>query len=559
MAMRRAFPFPLWLLPVLLLMVLIPAAGAHANIYETWIEYAPGTVNPGPWTFVTTTSYITGQVETIQTSPVSANVYAFAVATPAGFTGGNANLSATVNATANQITIYFQGKVISGTAPANATMKVLSGNTVLNTFSLATTWTNYSVVMYAVPNSAYTITFELSMPSQSTAQSFTYAISIIEVVGGIAITPNANLYLLNYPKQTWFDIASYPGSAIYVTYSSSSTPQQIAYDPQAPDLSLNLQGATLVTVYVGNYYMRTLIPTPSGTTCVWLTPPGSTLSYVISVEDLSGDFHPGTVVQISAGPYVIASGYMDTQYTFPVDIQPGMYTLTLSYNGYTYSAPISFGSSPTITVVVPAPNTATKATHMGSLSASAAWNSTGTGVVVSYYDATGSTSSVTFTVYLQNSTGTAYQMAQQSFTSGPYSSVTTTIPATNFYMNQSPELYVAVQYNSTVFGVGTMTEPLSGGTVFPSVPTIPTTILGLSWLLPGASAGLYLLAYVMLVTMAAAFGARAAPVGLVLVALFALLFAAAGWLPISTSAMIGVLAIVFILLLRRMQQRGWYG
>ncbi|MGC8773519.1 MAG: hypothetical protein ACP5RJ_08710, partial [Conexivisphaera sp.] len=384
-----------------------------------------------------------------------------------------------------------------------------------------------------------------------------YAISVIEVLGGIAITPNANVYLMNYPEQTWFDIAPYLGSAIYVTYAGSSTPQQIVYNPQAPDLALNLQGATLVTVYVGNYYMRTDIP--SLTTKIWLTPPGSTLPYVVSIEDLSGYFHPGTEVIISAGPNVIASGYMDTQYTFPVEIQPGAYTLTLQYNGYTYSAPISFGPIESITVVVPAPNMNTRGSAVASITASAAWNSTGTGVVVNYYDASGTTNSVTFTVYLQNATGTAYRLASQSFTSGPYTSVMTTIPATNFYINESPQLYVAVQYNSTAFGVGTLTEPLASGVVFPAAPNIPNTVLGLSWLMPAASSALYLLAYTIVLVLAAAFGAKSAPAGLVIVSLVTLLFTAAGWLPVSVTAIMMIVTVAFILLLRRMQQRGWYG
>jgi hypothetical protein len=93
--------------------------------------------------------------------------------------------------------------------------------------------------------------------------------------------------------------------------------------------------------------------------------------------------------------------------------------------------------------------------------------------------------------------------------------------------------------------------PVVGGVVFPTALALPNQAFGLNYLLPASFSANELFAFAILATVAAVFGARGSRVGVVVVALLALLFYAAGWIPATTGmyallytiALLGMLAL----------------
>ena len=114
------------------------------------------------------------------------------------------------------------------------------------------------------------------------------------ISAGNVIVPGANFFMINSSSTQWFSISSYLGSRIIENFSSSFTNDSNQWAPQGVLVSdinyTNLGTGHLITVYIGNIYSRSLIP--SARTFMILDNPASVVAYTISVIGLPNQYGP---------------------------------------------------------------------------------------------------------------------------------------------------------------------------------------------------------------------------------------------------------------------------
>lgn len=411
------------------------------------------------------------------------------------------------------------------------------------------------------PTFIYYIVLGVFIPTPTTSPAIVYFDNVV-VKGAALYNHPTDFQAVDFNTGQLADLAGgYTGpsplsqdfslnSKIYINYTSGSGPFTYV-NVTAPDLSLPLAGAKLLTVWVGSYYERTLIPSPSGNTTMYLNSPATVVPYDFEVQDLTGSFPAGSVIEILSGSLVITSGYTDVQNSFSTFLQPGSYSILIQNNGASYSGTLSLGTNNGI-IQITISKISVKGTS-GPLSATSwgtAWQ--GNNLITVYNDSTGTTTVITYQLILENSSG-IFLIYTNTYT-GSWGTFENSV-ASNASL--ADELYVKLlvtdQYGSFVLGP----RPAAVGLLFPQPPNFPADALGLDMVIPSGSVWAELIAIIILVVMAGAFGYKASPFGFIATAFVAALFGFAGWLPITGSVIAIIITLAFTAFLIN-KERGQY-
>ena len=377
---------------------------------------------------------------------------------------------------------------------------------------------------------------------------------------------SATLYLWNWATcqngscQAW-PSTKYEPMILYVSYANGSVYN--VYNFTTSSVSIPSIGqASLITVRVGNgytySYSESIIPPAGATTLnMYLNPPQLIVSSVITVEDLTGKFGPGTAWYLypgqvpagSPGAIVVESGYTDGTDSATVSVLPGVYTFYLSAAGgtITYAATLDINSqTPNPTVQI----TGVQAVHNGvetAVSYGSAWSNGQ--LYLAYQDASGSTTQVTFQVILDNATGTyiLYTVTQlaPSGCSPPscLGSTEVALAPTGSAVNGS--LYLQVKAQSLDFGSFVLGPTAIGPAQLIPSWSIDPNIMGLADVLPVQNAWLTLLSLVIVIFAAGSFGAVDGWMGAFAASGLAALLSYAGWLqPQAVTFPLSVVALV---------------
>lgn len=311
-------------------------------------------------------------------------------------------------------------------------------------------------------------------------------------------------------------------------------------------MNVYLNNASLISVNVANKYYRTIIPNDYGANYVFLNDPSNVVAYNIVLTDISGQFPIGSKIEVLYGNQIITSGYIDASDSFETYLTPGVYTLEIfGTSGAVYIDPLQLGIvATTISVDIYNMKLSNPTGYSSTVSYSAGWNTTGTGIVVAYDDTSNLTSSIQISLIQNNQTfqGVIYSVNIQ----GPLGYIQTVIPADSMYVNinQSSTLLVQItaysQQGSQIYG------PLPlisyGQYQLPTQFFFPN-ILGINLLLPAQMSMTYIIALIILIALAGLFGAVAAPLGTVVVTIVAVLFAYIGALPVSSVIMVTIVLV----------------
>lgn len=501
-----------------------PVIGDFGDRFDT---YAPGAVNPGPWTFVASDPCIGGSVlfdsAGAQTSP---NVYQM-VSTSCG-SPQTGNLSLSANVTSHSVTWKLY---LKGTGSFSVNIKVCGTSFPQTT---TTSWVLKTLTAPCTPGAHdFSATATLTSSAEGVLIDTTY------LSGGSAIVSGANLFLIDFGTGQWTNITAFPDSTLIINYTGS-TPAFVLSNFTTPDLNVPLTGASLVTVYLSHFYFRSVIPTSTSHQIVWLDDPTkyAVPTFTFQVLDFSQEFGPGTQMTLSIGTTLIASGYLDSNHQLVEGLKPGAYQIRL-VNG-----PSVFDTSQSISqnqlgvqVTVPSIKVTFQQVAQSAISCLGFWNSTNTGITGFFRDATTTTTSVSITLWLRNNTGT-FTVNTDTFSPGPFGNVTDLTLGTNPDTNQSQNYYVVCAVTDS-FGTfnfpSSIGQPVLGGRASSINPTFPDVLHIGSFLpeLPNAVGSFGGLGSVYVI--AAAFSELFSPIGAVVVGFYISYLSSAGWLPIAAT------------------------
>jgi hypothetical protein len=351
-------------------------------------------------------------------------------------------------------------------------------------------------------------------------------------------------------KPTLYNLVAYGGSSssVIVQYSNGSPPYTAA-NLTAPDLELPLSGASLVTIWVGSSYLRTIIPASSGNTTLYLDPPSMVIPYTFQLEDLTGKFGQGTTIQILSGSTVITSGYIDANGEFSADLEPGSYTAEFTNGANSYSQLVSLGSVSTV-VTVPILKISIPASegYVAAVGWSTGW--AGNNLVTYYNDTTDTTTEIQYTLLQENSSGTftIYASTYVGTWGGFENSVTSNASIAN-------QLYVELIVTNK-FGTNQLGPTAAAtGSLFPQSPLFPPDVAGLDVVIPSQGVWAEVFSLIVITIFASIFGYRSSAFGFIAVTLLTAFFAAAGFLALAP-ALAGVtitLAVAGFLIYRQGQ------
>jgi len=355
----------------------------------------------------------------------------------------------------------------------------------------------------------------------------------------------ANVWLLNFQSnpRSVFNINQYKGSYVAGTYTSSP---QLNYSMTVPEVQLSLTGAQLVTAWVGTSYSVSLIPSlepnPANITFL-LAPPAQEYPYSVQVNDLSGFYGPGTEIEIYSPGIVYASNYLTSGNTVGVYMVPGGYSLKLIHGAHTYSSSISFPATQGATVSVNIFSYQATGTCGSGCTISYGASYASNQLTVTYVDSTGLTTSVTDSLYVQNSTlGSPFQVYTHT-SSGTYGTFTDVISCNNDNCNGSiiSQMYVLLTYNTH-----TAQFSIAGGGLGSQIPNFPAAFGGWNIAFPGV--GLVNL-FTLFLVVGAAGGMTAfdAKWGAVVLSIMLIGFAALGWFTGLNGALLTLLAAVAVM------------
>lgn len=571
---------------------------AHADYPDNFDTYTPGIQNPGPWHFVPDDpacwplTLVENQVAAVngsaQTPP---NVFDITLDSSCAGDNHVVGLWINMNASSPEVNFTVYWKKTVGGAGVTASIFTFIGDTVLITRSISTltsSWDNISGRAVVTPGQVVKVGVNITVVGGGT--NFDVEIDTTNLIGGNAVITGANLFLVDYASQQWFDISSFPGSSLRINYASafncasfnmiqaSSTVCTVGGSAgiplNLPDLLVGLSGATLITVNVGGPipYTRTIIPPPNlrdpttpSTVSMYLDVPtlGSIFSYTLSIEDLTQKFIAGsTEVFISQGGLVITSGLLDTQSHFGMTMQPGLYTITL------LTATNSFSSSLTLTASDNSPtlliSSSTVAVPVGPLQQfqySLGWDCDLMGATSSFTDTLGTMSTLWSSLYRSNASGTVIIYTnRQSMSPVPGTPITGIYDFRNSTISQfniQNASQYSVGFNATLStgstlrfgpfgiygGVSSCPSIMPNQTGGSSGLDIPPAVLGLSQIFTAANAYEELLALMVIIFTAAIFGARMAHIGMLVVGMEMGLFYLMTWLPIAAGFVSVVLFI----------------
>jgi hypothetical protein len=561
----------------LALLLFMPVAAAFANFSDGFDYSFPGTVNPPPWQLSalgTDDTAFTGSIVSPTpaggTPPNAYDIHYTALNTSAG------NIAAIVGwLNASSSTVVLNAYLRMGSIPVSLAdfygfIEINAGNdtTFNSSVSFAfddayignSAWFELTTAMTTTPNSMVTI-----MVGVEKITGLTYPLGLDFYLDNITVTGAnfdlwgaANFRLVDFGTGSLFNIAGYPNSSVYVGYHSG--PPQVFTGITSPTLNLTLTNAGLVTVWVGNYYERSLIPNPYAVNVMYLNDPTTVLPYQFNIIDMTGHFGIGSKIYVSYSSvysdFIVTSGYTDAQSTFSTYLQPGSYQVTIVNGSNTYTQVVTVGgasSTVTLSIVgisITGPGGLTSAVTYGT-----AWS--GTDLVTQFNDTTLSATNVAWTLLQRDYSGT-FSVATYS-AAGTWGFWQYSFNVTSIGLNttDAPDLFVTLTITDT-FGTYTLgpfavTVPI--GSIFPTNPSFPNSILGMNAVLPQSDAWIQFGIAMIVIVLASAFASRAAPFGILVVSVAAAFFGYAGWLPIGDS-LISIIVPIAVMMIMVAKQRG---
>lgn len=554
----------------------IGAWPAPTDFASNFDNFAVGTVNPFPWTYANGAT--AGSYGNITGSHYRSVPNSYQISLPATTSTPAPKISATFNATQTSVnaTVYFE---TSTTQPSTGTLNaciVVGAAKTCSTSASSGSFAKLSVLAGVTAGSTISVIINAST-SVISSGSIIYYFDDFSIIGAAAYTssqggPAINFRLLNASSAGpyLFDPTGYAGSTLTVNFPQGTNSSSTWTNAPAGGLSVaaaNITGyfggthysfatATLITFWLGSQYSRTLIPSATGKTNMYIDNPASVLAYVVSVIGPAGnspnDFPSGSQIYIQQGGHNISSGYLDSSQKFSTYLVPGVYTVYLydssggvvATNTQTASFPDVAGSTVTVNVFgAPIKYNAGIVTTQafGVAWASTTYNS----LSITYKDNSGTTSQVGIVIDKTNSSGTyavftlynstSLTTSQKNFTiSMPVNSI-------NLSRNYSSQMYVIFYSTSSYFGtnatVGKQNIPLAtcSSCIFPQANiNLPGDVLGLSTVFTFVT-WTNIIALIILVMSASSFGFLSARFGFLVLALELDFFAAIGWLPLASA------------------------
>jgi hypothetical protein len=431
------------------------------------------------------------------------------------------------------------------------------------------------VASTATVGTNFTVFFELSVTAH-TVDSVAIHIDNVFLKGADAVVSGANLFLIDFASNQWFNVTDYPGTTVGINYSAPVTCSSFGFtqssptyctllDPPEPDLAIQLTDAKLITVSLGGPipYARTLLVPPNlldpavpTSVDFYLDAPsvGGIFAYTLTVNDLTKTFLPQTTqVFILSGTTVITSAVLDAKSQFGMTMKPGVYGITLETASATYTSTLSLTASDNApAVLIQTANQAISVGPMAQFSYTLGWDCDGGGITSSLTDQLGTMSSITVTLYRYNvtfPTGTSLASSTSAIIPSPGTPITSTHDFRNSTIaglnSSTPGDYMvgfSVTVNAVIENVGIY--PVVGGVsacpnTFPNPAgasggfVIPAAILGLDQVLSGPAAWEEILALTISVASVGIIGARLAHIGLLVLGGEMGLFFLMGWLPIA--------------------------
>jgi len=470
-----------WGLPVLLgfaILLVVPAVLAYFP--DGFDQYAGATSNPGPWTIIKgdpscwpLAQVFTGSVGSL--NPLSPpNIYTMQYITSCDGNAETSDLYMTMTAINTIVNFNFSVALSTqpGTESTDAFQLVMCGAPVDLTvngtatsstsllFSVLTTpsdWTSVSGSVFMSTGGSCGVAIRTNSVSGNVG-SFVVDFDSTHLNGAVArLSTSHDIALVDSRTLLPFDIASYPSSSISINYTStivcdypfvqtSSTVCTLSDTTGAADFltipffSTNLLRANLITVHLGTSYFRTVIPLTNNVT-VYLDPPTAVGTYAITINDLSGIFGTGSSISLSNG-IVITSGYFDHASTFTAAMIPGVYSTLITQGNHTLQTTLTFGTVSAISLNIAKFTTSNSLGFLGTASYGFVWNCDNTHLIATFEDPSLTTTMVSFTIWNQTSAATQTVIKHQTFTAGPYGSLSLDVGGINasqgtYLMNMS--------------------------------------------------------------------------------------------------------------------------
>ena len=456
--------------------------------------------------------------------------------------------------------------------------------------SIAATWTQYTFTnnIVVVPGTSYRVRVSALVTSSLTG-SFAIAIDNTVTKGGNPVIAGADLFLVDYPPQEWFNISAYADSNLRINYDittncaawhmvQASANVCILPSLQVPDLNVSLTGAVLITVNVGGAvpYTRTIIPqpnllgpsTPTSET-VYLDVPSpcpGICSYQLTVNDFTG-FYPSATTEgfVSQGHFVITSALLDAQSAIAMTMVPGVYNFTLVSPG---GLPHDLRASVALTATNDQPNilmqngsSPIKIGPFQQFSYSACWDCDLGGITSTISDSLGTMTAEHFQLLRYNSTypgGAVVASHTLSVTGGPGFSVsydfTNSTYGTRNINSTTPNEYT-VAYVLTVpsgmenfgqypVGYSPSCSNFPNGAGLGGIFRLPTAVLGLDGLFAPSNAYEFILSIIIVIMTVGIMGARMAHVSMLVMGGEVGILAFMGWLPPGAAALAPVFLFI---------------
>lgn len=527
---------------------------ANASYKTGFDSFTPLSSSPGPFSWYSSNPQsLVGMVQQDPYAYSLPNDYQIEMYPSGSGTNMTGILTLNLNASSTTINInWFQLlESVSGTIPSGTTFSLIVNGKSYYTVKVAdmnqTDWTEIGGSVFAIVGAEYTVQFEVNTQSSTSAYQFVIALDNIYIKGANVFLSGSNLFLTDLTSGTWFDIDNYSGSTVAITYSSGQvTTYQNIY---SPDMYVNLNNASLITVNVGNIYYRTVIAQQFANNNIYLDNPSNVEAYSISVTDISGYYPAGSAVYIYYGNTLVTSGYLDAASEYNTYLVPNVYTIKIvSPQGYIFQQTIRLvkGQSSVPIYIYSVNSKLNNPTgYNPTVSYTAGWNTTSTGIVVAYRDTSDETSSINVQLLQTNQTfsGTVYSTT----VTGPLGFVQVVIPADSQYVNinNTAQLTVTITAYSES-GSSTIYGPILlnayGQYKLPTQFYFPN-ILGIQVLFPNSMAMTYIIAIIILLAVSMLFGAMSAPFGIIIEIVIASFFAYIGALPLNPDILISILLI----------------
>jgi hypothetical protein len=366
------------------------------------------------------------------------------------------------------------------------------------------------------------------------------------VQGAVLTNKPINFKMVDYvSKPNLYNIQGYDSIATSININYTQNKPSLSFaNVSTSDLNLPFKSSntSLITVYLNNHYCggstcyRTLIPTSAANNTMYLDNPAFWNAYQITLQDVTATFLPGSIVEIQSGGYNISTGYLDSAYTYSVDLTPGPYTFIVKYGSASFAELINFGANSQVTVQNSAnPTSGINPGAISTVTYSTYWAcNSNTQIIANYKDTSSSTNPLNIILYNTTSAGTF--LITNTTINGPLGTAQTTfnVKANNgtYTVAFQPTLSTGKQFYGPI--QLTPTNPSCPSTfpgLIPNLPNFPVSIFGLNALIPGGNAYTEIIGLVLIIFTIAVFGARQAQIGFIVVSFEALFLFLALFIP----------------------------